>query len=502
MCQLVLLPFFIFALTFSVLGAQNSSPKPVNAAEKITSLLNSHPVVQHGRFGYKFVNLESGEVLAAQNSSNFFTPASNTKLYTTAMALVRLGAGYTFRTEVRTLTAWSSGQTAVGDLLLIGGGDPNLSSRMLPYTADSPEVDPLLALKQMAGQIARAGIREIQGDVVGVDTRYPGDAYPDGWTLNDSIYSYGAPVSALTLNDNAAALILRPSQVGELANVETEPSLNGLIVLNQVVTGDSNSSHISFRRPPGSNEVVVWGTIGKSVDQWREDLGIPDPGLFAAEALTDLLRDRGITIRGEPRSEHRESNDVSSGPRWSSGTLVAIHESLPLSEAIRVVNKVSQNLHAEMLLREVAFCRTGVGTLENGTKEREAFLQEANVTREGTGFSLADGSGLARQDLTTPDSTIALLRYMWGRPEREVWLRSLPIGGLDGSLQHRFRQIAGSQRVHAKTGSLSHVTALSGYVETRQHGWIAFSIMVNGITRHEAQVREFVDQLCSVFLDL
>jgi D-alanyl-D-alanine carboxypeptidase/D-alanyl-D-alanine-endopeptidase (penicillin-binding protein 4) len=494
----------VFATALAAYGEQGlSSPFTSGAvAEKIAALLNSYPVVQHGRIGYKFINLESGEVLAGQNSSTFFTPASNTKLYTTAMALVRLGADYRFRTEARASGAWTPGQAVVDDLLLIGGGDPNLSGRALPYLVDSPEGDPLLILKQLADQVAGTGIREIKGDVLGVDTRYPGDAYPDGWTLDDSAYSYGAPVSALTLNDNTATLVLRPGQVGELAEVEVSPSLSSFVILNQVVTDGSNSSHILFRRPPGSNEVIVWGTIGKSVDQWHEDLGVADPAFFAAETLADLLRDRGIIIRGVPRSEHRALNDVSRSTPSEAGTLLAARESVPLSEAIRVVNKVSQNLHAEMLLREVAFCRTGVGTLENGLNEREAFLQEAGVTREGTGFDLADGSGLARQDLTTPDSTVHLLRYMWGRPERQVWLRSLPIGALDGSLQHRFRKIAGAQRIHAKTGLLSHVNALSGYIETQQGGWIAFSVMVNGTVGREAQVREFIDQLCSIFLTL
>ena len=457
--------------------------------------------MQHGRVGYQFVDLQNSQVLAEGNASTFFTPASNAKLYTTAMALVRLGADYTFRTEVRTRGAWTPGQTVVDDLLLIGGGDPNLSGRTLPYEVDVPEGDPLLAFRQLADEAARKGIHEVQGDIVGVDTRYPGDAYPDGWTLDDSLYSYGAPVSALALNDNTTALILRPGQSGELANVEIQPSSNHFLVLNQVITDDSSSSHIFLRRPPGSNEVIVWGTIGKSVDQWREDLGVPDPALFAAEMLMNLLRERGVIVRGEPRSEYQDLNDISKGVMSMTGTLVAAHESLPLSETIRVVNKVSQNLHAEMFLRETAFCRTGTGTLENGLQEREAFLQEAGVTREGTGFALVDGSGLARQDLTTPNSTITLLRYMWGRPEREAWLRSLPIGGWDGSLEHRFRGIAGSQRVHAKTGSLSHVNALSGYIETRQRGWIAFSIMVNGTVGQEKQVREFIDRLCGIFLE-
>lgn len=154
-----------------------------------------------------------------------------------------------------------------------------------------------------------------------------------------------------------------------------------------------------------------------------------------------------------------------------------------------------------MLLREIAYVKTGLGTLENGRKEREAFLAEAGVTRMGTGFTSSDGSGLSRSDLTTPNSTVTLLRYMWMRPERQVWLESLPIGAWDGSLEHRFRHLPGSQNVHAKTGSLSHVNALSGYLQTKTSRTLAFSIMVNGTLAPESAVREFVDRLCGLFLD-
>ena len=155
-----------------------------------------------------------------------------------------------------------------------------------------------------------------------------------------------------------------------------------------------------------------------------------------------------------------------------------------------------------MLLREVAAARTGTGSLENGLKERDTFLSEAGISREGTGYAIDDGSGLARQDLTTPNSTVALLRFMWARPDREVWVNTLPVGGQDGSLQHRFRKIAGAGRVRAKTGLLSHVNTLSGYIETRGQGCIAFSIMVNGTAGHDADVRDFIDKLCALFLPL
>jgi D-alanyl-D-alanine carboxypeptidase/D-alanyl-D-alanine-endopeptidase (penicillin-binding protein 4) len=153
-----------------------------------------------------------------------------------------------------------------------------------------------------------------------------------------------------------------------------------------------------------------------------------------------------------------------------------------------------------MFLREVGFVTQGSGTLRAGVEERTKFLQELGVTADLTGVALQDGSGLARQDLTTPDSTVALLRAMWQRPVRDVWLASLPIGGVDGSLEHRFKNIRGAERIRAKTGSLSHVNALSGYIETREHGWMAFSVMINATEGHSVDVHTFMDRLCALFL--
>jgi D-alanyl-D-alanine carboxypeptidase/D-alanyl-D-alanine-endopeptidase (penicillin-binding protein 4) len=264
-------------------------------------------------------------------------------------------------------------------------------------------------------------------------------------------------------------------------------------MLNQVVTDTTKPTHIETRKPPGSNELILTGTISDTASQWNEQFAVADPALFAAEALVDVLREHGISVRGEARSDYGTS-----GPE---STLLVGRESLPLAQLIQIVNKVSQNLHAEMLLREVAFARTGVGTLENGRKEREAFLAEAGVTRNGPGFSSSDGSGLSRSDLTTPNSTVTLLRYMWARPERNGWMESLPVGAWDGSLEYRFRHLSGSQRVHAKTGSLSHVNALGGYLQTKTGRTLAFSIMVNGTLVPESAVREFIDRLCALFLD-
>ncbi|MFL6447698.1 MAG: D-alanyl-D-alanine carboxypeptidase/D-alanyl-D-alanine-endopeptidase [Bryobacteraceae bacterium] len=461
------------------------------AAAKLVA--DAASILQHGRVGYSFVDVESGSVLAAADSDKDFVPASNMKLYTTAVALVRLGSEYQFHTELRTDGTLQPGQAVIENLYLVGGGDPNLSGRPLPYRVDGHDGDPFSGLRELAEQLFEAGVREVNGDVTGVAARYSPDLYPEGWTIDDSSYDYGAPVSALTVNDNSVSAILRPTANGDLAALELRPSSSSLLVLNEVVTDTSKPTHIEFRRPFGSNELILYGTISDSASQWREEFSVPDPARFAAQALIDTLRDRGISVRGEARSEY-----LASVPE---GTLLASRDSLPLRQLIQIVNKVSQNLHAEMLLREVAYVRTGTGTVENGRKEREAFLAEAGLTPKGTGFTASDGSGLSRSDLTTPNSTVTLLRYMWARPERDEWLDSLPVGAWDGSLEHRFRGLPGSQNVHAKTGSLSHVNALSGYLQTKGRRTVAFSIMVNGTLAPESAVRDFIDRLCALFLE-
>lgn len=474
-------------------------------SRRVEGLVAATPLLQRGRIGYKVVDVETGELLAQQDSTKFFTPASNTKLYTTALAMVRLGPNYRFETELRTSGAWVPGQRRIRDLELIGGGDPNLSGRALPYVENSKPGDPFGPLEDLADKLVNAGIREIGGNVTGVATRYPGDRYPDGWTIDDAIYGYGAPVTSLAINDNAVSITLRPTETGELSEVQVQPTISDFIVLNEVVTSSSKATQIRISRAPGSNELVLWGTIGRGADAWRVDVAISDPALFAAEALIHVLRDRGVIVRGVARAQYRNLNDVEAPLRQNRRalaveTILAVHESAPLWEAIQVINKVSQNLHAEMLLREAAQVMRGAGTLAAGLEQRERFLEDIGITPAGTGFAFGDGSGLARQGLTTPDSTVALLRYMWIFSDRELWLQSLPIGGVDGTLADRFHNIRGAERVHAKTGEIRHVNALSGYIETRRNRWLAFSIMVNATTADDMDVQNFLDHFCATFI--
>lgn len=479
-------------------------------SKRIDTLLERSPAVERGDLGYKFVDALTGQILAEGNSRHFFTPASNTKLYTTGLALTRLGPDYKFQTSLRTAGSWKLGQAALTDLQLVGGGDPNLSGRPIPYQVDAHDGDPLSILRDLAAQLAAKGVREIDGDVTGVSTRYPDERYPEGWTLDDSIYGYGAPVSALAVNDNIVSLKVGPTMNGELADVQLQPAIGNYILMDEVVTESSRESKIEVIRPPGSNELILRGTIGDRAPIWEQDVAVEDPALFAANAMIDVLEDAGIAVHGAARAEYRDRDDgqcaepnAPAPPPASadqSGVVLASHTSAPLTQVIQVVNKVSQNLHAEMLLREVGHVTRGDGSLACGRAEREKFLGEIGITKEGTGYSLDDGSGLAREDLTTPDSTVSLLRSLWAGPNRYAWIDSLPIGGVDGSLQHRFRAMRNANRIHAKTGSLSNVNALSGYIQTLHGRWIAFSVMVNATPVHSEEIQKFIDRLCALFL--
>lgn len=504
----------LFAAAPALLGepAVKSHAPQSRTTKRIDTLLERSPAVARGDLGYKFVDALTGQVLAEGNSRHFFTPASNTKLYTTALGLTRLGPDYKFQTSLRATGPWKPGQAALTDLQLVGGGDPNLSGRTVPYQVDAHDGDPLTALRDLAAQLAAKGVREIDGDVIGVSTRYPDERYPEGWTLDDSLYGYGAPVSALAVNDNIVSLKVAPTTIGQLSQVELQPSIGNFILLNEVVTDLSRESKIEVIRPPGSNELILRGTIGDRAPVWEQDVAVEDPALFAAEAMMDSLEDAGIAVHGAARAEYLDdennnpcaaANSPIAPPASAdqSGIVLASHTSSPLTQVIQVVNKVSQNLHAEMLLREVGYVTRGDGSLACGLAEREKFLGEIGITKEGTGYSLDDGSGLAREDLTTPDSTVSLLRSLWAGPNRYAWIDSLPVGGVDGSLQHRFRGMRNANRIHAKTGSLSNVNALSGYVQTLHGRWIAFSVMVNATPVHSEEIQHFIDRLCALFLN-
>ncbi len=455
-------------------------------------LLLATPEAQTGRWGLHVVHARSKRTLFERNAGDRFTPASNTKLFSTALALERLGPAYRFETFVTAAAGPDGDGRLPGDLRIVGGGDPTLSGREYPYRKDGEDHDPAEPIAGLADQILKAGVKVIAGDIVGDDRRYIHQPYPEGWTVDDAIWGYGAAVSALPFNDGMFALTVNPAEeTGDLAAVVTNPPMLPMVLDNRVVTVEEGETKIEVDRAPGSRQVRVMGVIVKGGRAVKERAAVEDPALYAAFALYDLLTRQGVRILGRPVSVHRHRLDEPY--EEAPGIVLARRQSPPLSEIARTLNKVSQNLHAEILLRETALTRRGEPTREAGLKELTEFLETIGIPETACHFE--DGSGLSRRTLISPRAITTLLGYMDSTVHREEWESMLPIGGEDGTLDTRFDRVPAARAIHAKTGTLATVNALSGYVTTLRGERLTFSIIANNFSAKPREIRRVIDRI-------
>jgi len=458
-------------------------------AQRLTALVESAPAAVRGVSGIHVVDLASGMPVYGYNENQLLLPASNMKLFTAALALSRLGPDYRFETRIV--------REPSGSLVLVGGGDPSMSGRVYPYDAKSKPLPSLHAIEELADQAVAAGLRRVDGDIVGDDRRYIWSPYPESWTADDAQHDFGAPVSALTLNDNVVTLTVRPgARAGDLARVELDPPFEYFLIDNRVGTVDVNGAGtLRVTRVPGSRQVLLSGTINSRTAAFHETIPVDDPALFAAHALYDALLRRGIAVRGRPLSRHRI--DQIGAPQ--EGTVLAQRSSPPLSELLRTTLKVSQNLHAEMLLREVGLTKQGQGTVTAGLREVRTLLSELRIPPSA--WVSEDASGLARNDEVTPRAVTQLLTAMMSGDQRDLWRGLLPVGGQDGTLSSRLCCVSDTVAIRAKTGSLSRAIALSGYAESPENGRLAFSILVNNFAASASEVRAWVDRLASTLVE-
>ena len=477
--------FPILLLTAAAIAA---GPKPTSLERRIERMIRSSPVGERSFWGIEVVQTATGRPLVALNQRRLFTPASNTKLFTTALALVELGPAYHFETTVTCERAPDASGRVVGDLRLVGGGDPSLSARAVPYQKGPANGDPLEAIEGLADQVVARGVRRIEGDIAGDDTAYVWEPYPEGWDQDDTVWDYGAPVSALAVNDNLVALRVRAA--GNRAAITFSPPLEYYAVDNRILSGPRLESKVHLERLPGSRQLRLWGTLGSDPPAEAQFLlAIDDPALYAACALADALARRGVTIAGRPVALHRHLNHREGAP---GGVVLARRSSPALVELLRIMDKVSQNLFAEMFLREVGR-QQGAGTRAAGIERMRRFLAGAGIAEDE--YSFTDGSGLSGSNLVTPEAVVKLLRYLYGSKERETWMSLLPVGGQDGTLAARFGGESAARRVHAKTGTLTHASALSGYVQSASRGTLAFSILANNYEAPAASVRALIDRI-------
>ncbi|HZU22262.1 MAG TPA: D-alanyl-D-alanine carboxypeptidase/D-alanyl-D-alanine-endopeptidase [Terriglobales bacterium] len=507
-------------LTCLAAAAFAAEKKPAATLSTEIGRILDQPDISRGFWGVEVVSLANGNQLYSLNADKLFTPASNTKLFTTAATLAMIGPDYKFRTTVETLGTIDKHGRLNGDLLLVGRGDPNISGRTLPYnTRTERKQPPLQVLQELADDVVQKGVRFIDGDVIGDDSYYAFERYGEGWTQDDLVWEWGAPVSALTINDNVVFVSIQPGDhAGDKAFLSIAPYASYYQVDNRVITTPAGTGprRLYITRQPGANQITFWGNIPLDDQGASEAVAIEDPASFAAQVFRQMLEQRGITVYGHTRTHHTElarltTITVNATAPAGGGELTATpptvpqplvlgsYESQPLSQDIRVILKVSQNLHAELALRLLGREKGSAGTIEAGLEVLHGFLAQAGLQNDE--YVFFDGSGLSRQNLVTPHAIVKLLSFAAQQPWYTTYRESLPVAGIDGSLADRLKNTPAQANVFAKTGSLGHVNTLSGYARTRKGDMVAFSIMGNNHNLSTPRALEAIDQIVEAIVD-
>lgn len=499
------------------------SPAPVNAGPKtsnptktlaelqsrITEILRK-PELSPAMVGVKVVSLDTGRVLFEENAAKLLRPASNMKIYTVATALDRLSPDFRFTTSVYATAKLDASGSVRGDLIIFGRGDPSLAARF-------NNGDYFKAINDLAAKIVAAGVKRVDGDLIGDESYFTGSQYGSGWEWEDLTWYYGAEVSSLTINDNALDLFIKPNpQVGKPAIVTTGPPDPLLTITNDVTTAPAGTRRqISIHRGLGKDTLEVRGSIAADDRGYTGGIGISHPAMLFVYLLRSSLAQKGVTIKGRSRTISAPLGGPSLDPAQRASLVrrpdvppinwpveIATYQSAPFSLIAAQTLKPSQNLYTELILRTLGNIpppitpssdssgdtsserqgQTAAEELRQTSEDRgvevvKSFLKTVGIRPES--LNLNDGSGLSRNDMVTADSTVQLLTYMSRHRYADVFRDALPIAGVDGTLRNRMKGTVAEGNLRAKTGSLSSAASLGGYVTTAAGEKLVFTIMVN-----------------------
>jgi D-alanyl-D-alanine carboxypeptidase/D-alanyl-D-alanine-endopeptidase (penicillin-binding protein 4) len=466
-------------------------------AESIDRLIDESEFAS-ARWGISVISLSNGIPIYQRNADKLFTPASNMKIYTTAVALELLGGDYRWRTSVYASGEPAAGGTIPGDLILYGRGAPDLVTENKDPNQGS--------LAKLADDIYARGIRRVKGNIIGDESYFRGNLLGDGWQWNDIQWYFGAEASALSVNGNEIDVNLIPAGSGKAPEVKTSDTENYVTVENRMTVGNrAQRSTIGLYRGLSDNNIEVWGEFAPGSKGFGARLSVYKPALWAAKLFLQKLKARGIAVEGHPQARNSR---VPPSQRFDSakGAELAYVTSQPLHDIARTTNKESNNLYAELILRTLGRERAAMldrppppgrelGDDEAGLGLIRMWLARAGIAT-GT-LALHDGSGLSRLNLVTPESTARLLVALSKAGSSQPFRQSLPVAGRDGTLAGRLKTVR--ERVLAKTGSLTYDNSLSGYLTTSNGQVFAFSMFCNDHAGRGNSVR-LIDQITSLLV--
>jgi serine-type D-Ala-D-Ala carboxypeptidase/endopeptidase (penicillin-binding protein 4) len=484
--------------TTSASEAKSNAASPGELAQQINSAIDSSEF-SYARWGICVISLANEAVVYQRDADKLFTPASNMKIYTTGVALDLLGADYRWRTSVYASAEPDAGGQIHGDLILYGRGAPDLVANSSDATKGS--------LNGLADQLYQKGIRRIEGNVIGDDSYFRGDPLGDGWQWTDLQWYFGAEASALSVNENQIDVNLVPSSKTEEPPIaKTSDAENYVTVENRMVTGKQGvRTTIGLHRGLSDNNIQVWGEFAPGSKGFGARLSVHNPAFWAAKMFLGQLKIRGIVVAGQAQArDSRNPQTQRFDP--SQAVELAVVTSQPLSEIAKKTNKESNNLYAELILRTLGRERGEMlghpqqigrerGDDETGLAVIRLWLMRAGISPDT--IALHDGSGLSRLNLVTPESTVRLLLSLSKTASSQTFRQSLPISGRDGTLGGRLKTV--TDRVSAKTGSLTYSHSLSGYLTTDDGKQLAFSILCNDQTTRGNATR-VIDQIIALLV--
>ncbi len=479
--------------------AATPTPTPVAASPQTLEDLRARireitarPEFASSHLAVKVASLDTGRVVYEENANKWMQPASNMKLYTVAAALDRFGPDYRFVTSVYAPARPDASGIVRGDLTVYGRGDPTFATR---FNGDATG-DYYRAIDELALRITGAGVKRIEGDLVGDESYFAGGPLATGWEWDDLQWWYGAEVSALSVNDNSVDLSVKPgARVGDPAVINISPSTPLVTVLDRTTTAPRGTRReLRVHRPLGQNVIEVGGSLPLDDAGYTASVAISRPAMMFTTMLRTSLERRGVVFTGRTRTIDAQARADGSPLEVSALVEIAARQSPPLSVIAAQTLKPSQNLYTELLLRalgKAAGTDPKLSSEEAGIKVVKDFLRAAGA--DDSRLIMLDGSGLSRSNLVTAETTIRLLVYMNRHRFAADFRNALPIAGVDGTLRNRMKGTRAMNNVRAKTGTLSSATSLSGYLFTASGERFVFSLMINNPPRDASPTARFSD---------
>lgn len=467
----------IVSLLFITLTACSTFKSSRSLVEnRIDSVLAS-PLFTTAQAGISVIDLKTKQPIFQQNEKKLFRPASNQKLLTTAASLVFLGTDYKFQTSMYH-TGEVIDSVCSGDVFYVGGFDPEFSSANL----DS-----------LSRELKKFGIKKINGnlyaDVSSMDSLFWGE----GWMWNDDPATYIPYLSPLTINKNTIKVIYEPGEIGKPANLKLVPNTAFFRIENGSTTIDSGKANFIIDRDwlRRRNTIFVGGTIQQSAKKDSAEFNVFDPAFYFLTLAKESMERTGISLLGK--------TDTLTLPQNAQKIFSFERNIKPV---VTYTNKVSDNLNAELLLLTLSRkASASKASSQNGKK-----LIDSLITLSGgnpKAYRVTDGSGLSYYNLTNAELLSKALVYMYGQDKTtfDAFLYSLPIGGIDGTLSNRYKNSTAKGNVFAKTGTISGVASLSGYIKTKKENWLAFSILIQNYVGSASEARKIQDKLCEILFE-